>query len=188
MKQQFLLGSNRCAWEEVRIALGEHAVCKLVDQRPSLYEEVSKHGVRFPASQESNDVGVDIRTEKGHGTASAKGLCGNIFCCESNGWAHNGCGHVKSCSNVLGDHIVVAVGVIVSGKREVCGGAMLPVVQEPANGSMDGAAEMVAGCTLAKGLTMHAILLCVECVGDIVGHEEGQFREVLPGQDLVIVK
>jgi len=112
----------------------------------------------------------------------------NIFCYESNGWAHNGCGHAKSSSDVLGDHIVAAVGVIVGGEQEVCGGAMLPVVQEPANSSTDGAAEMVAGCTLAKGLTMYAILLRAERVGDIVGGEKGRFWEVPPGQDLVIVK
>jgi len=65
---------------------------------------------------------------------------------------------------------------------------VLPVVQELANGSTDRAAEMMAGSTLAKGLAMHAILLRVECVCNIVGHEEAWFGEVLPMQDLVVVK
>ncbi len=65
---------------------------------------------------------------------------------------------------------------------------VLAVVQEPANGGVDGTAEVVTRCTLAKGLATHAILLGTECVGDIVCHEEGWFRELLPRQDLVIVQ
>jgi len=39
------LGCSGRTWEEVKVALGEHTTSKLVDQGPSLYEEVSEHGV-----------------------------------------------------------------------------------------------------------------------------------------------
>jgi len=64
---------------------------------------------------------------------------------------------------------MAVVGTIVRGKRNVCRRAVLPVVQESANGSANGAAELVAGSALAKGFTMHTILLHAESVGDIIG-------------------
>jgi len=64
---------------------------------------------------------------------------------------------------------MAVVGTIVRGERKVCRRAMLPVVQESANGSTHRAAELMARGTLAKGFTMHTILLRAESVGDIIG-------------------
>jgi len=65
---------------------------------------------------------------------------------------------------------------------------VLAVVQEPANGGMDGTAEVVTRHALAKGFTMYAILLGAKSVGDIVSHEEGWLGKLLPRQDLVVVQ
>jgi len=67
-----------------------------------------------------NDVGVNVSTEEGHGAASAKGLSGNIFCCEADRWAYNGHGHTKSCCDVFGKNVVAVVGVIVGGEWQGC--------------------------------------------------------------------
>jgi len=62
---------------------------------------------------------------------------------------------------------MAVAGTIVCGKRKVCRRA-IAVVQKSANGSTNGAAEMMARSTLSKGFAAHPILLHAEHVGDTI--------------------
>jgi len=50
-------------------------------------------------------------------------------------------------------------------------------VLETLDGGLDGAAVVVARCTLSECFASNAILLCAECVGDVIGGEEVGFWE-----------
>jgi len=54
------LGSNDSAWEEVKVAIGQDALCKVVDKGSCLDKEVAEHDVIFPPSKEVDVIWVNI--------------------------------------------------------------------------------------------------------------------------------
>ena len=62
------VGSGR----EGEVAVGEHALGEVVVVGVSSDAEVTEHGVRFPAAEEVDDVGVDVGAEEGSGSAGAE--------------------------------------------------------------------------------------------------------------------
>ena len=56
-------------------AMVDHGLGEVADVGGSLDPEIAKHGVRLPAAEEGDGVGVDPSTEEGSGSAGTEGAC-----------------------------------------------------------------------------------------------------------------
>ncbi len=84
-----ILGGSK-AWEvwsihgnsRVRVhgkgAVVEHTGSKIAHDGFGLDMEVAQHLIGAPASDQSDDVGINLGTKKGHGAGGAKGPGGNV--------------------------------------------------------------------------------------------------------------
>jgi hypothetical protein len=66
-------GGDILARKESVVAALEHEAGKVAHNRLGLKVKVPEHFVRAPASNEADDVGVNVGKEKGHCTAGAEG-------------------------------------------------------------------------------------------------------------------
>ncbi len=162
---------------------------KLVDEWSGLDEKVAEHGVGFPATEESDDVGVHVSAEEGHGSPSVQGAGGDVAGGKADGVANGGGGHTEGCRDVLGEDATLAlVGVVIGCQGDVQWGLVVAVVEELSDGGTYGAAEVVARCSLAQGFAPDSILLGSEGVCDVVGSQEVVFWKGLPWEDAIVMK
>jgi len=116
----FCLGVAWGSQEKIKIAVSQHAGDKLVDKWPGLDEEVTEHGVRFPAAQEVDHVWVNVSAEEGHGPTSSKGAGRDVVGGKSHGVVNCGGGHVEGCHDVFGEDATPAlVGVIIGCQGDI---------------------------------------------------------------------
>jgi len=162
---------------------------RLVDEWSGLDKKVAEHGVRFPATEEADDVGVHVSAEEGHGSPSMKGVGRDVVGGKADGVANGGSGHMEGCHDVLGEDATLAlVGVVIGCQGDVQWGLVVAVVEEASDGGMYGATEVVARCSLAQGFALDSILLGSEGVCDVVGCQEVMFRKILPREDAIVME
>jgi hypothetical protein len=56
----------------------EHEAGKVAHDGLHLKVKIAKHFVRAPATDEADNIGINVSKEKGHCPTSAKGLCSDV--------------------------------------------------------------------------------------------------------------
>jgi len=141
LKKHFL-GGDISSWEEVKVAISEHALSKAVDQGACLDKEVVEHGVGFPAAEQADDVWVHISAEECHGAPGLEGAGRDVAGAEADGMANNGCCVAEGIGDVLGeDAVLVLGGVIISNEGAAWWQAVEAMVLEASDGGSDRAAK-----------------------------------------------
>ena len=65
--------------QESKGAALEHAGREIPHHRFSLHVEVAQHFVRAPATEQTNDITVDMGTKESHGARGPQRAGGNVF-------------------------------------------------------------------------------------------------------------
>ena len=69
---------NIAAWKKGKLAVRNHGARKVGHHRQCLGVKVAEDGIRFPAADELDNIGIDLATEECHGPAGTEGT-GAIF-------------------------------------------------------------------------------------------------------------
>ena len=85
---------------EGEVAVGEHALGKIVVVGVSSDTEVTQHGVRLPAAEELDDVGVNVGAEEGSGSVGAEAASAEELRVDSSGWLQVGGGQAQGPGDV----------------------------------------------------------------------------------------
>ena len=107
--------------EVVRSAL-EHKPCEVSHDGLHLKMKITEHFIRPPASNQADDIGVNLGQEKGHGATGMKGVGSDVGWEETNGGAERQDRHAKDggdvrwCDRAPGS-ASGRVGCVVCGKR-----------------------------------------------------------------------
>ena len=65
-------------WHESIVTAVEHEPGIILDEWNCVAVEISEHRVAFPATNNSNVIGVNAREEEGHGTTGTERACCNV--------------------------------------------------------------------------------------------------------------
>ena len=166
------LGRWRSQRVEGEVAPGGHGRGERGHEGGGLDVEIAKHGIRAPATDEANEVGVDLGAEESHGAARAEGAGLDIGGGEAIGGAMRGDKATEEGSHGAGSESVsdsVAAdrgveGVDGGGRR----GAEEAEVADAANESADGAERGVTAEAMPDLFTTDSVLL-----GGEGEHDEG---------------
>jgi len=109
------------ARDEVLCSALEHKPCKVLHDGLCLKMKIMKHFIILPASNQEDDIGVNMGQEKGHSTTGMKGAGGDVIGEETNGGAEHQNQHAKDggdvswCDRVPGS-ASSSIGLVVGGQ------------------------------------------------------------------------
>ena len=149
------------------VAAGQHFGGKVPHDRLCLDVEVTQHDIRVPPSKESDDIGVNIGTEQGHGTAGTEGAGRDVLGEEAQGGAKSSNGCAEEVRDVGGGDGVskgmVVQGEEVGGQGRVTWCLVSPEMDDSPGNGPRGAAHGGAAAAMVDNLTADTTLLGCEC-------------------------
>jgi hypothetical protein len=142
----------------------DHALSKFGGEGMGLYPEVPEHGIRLPATQELDGVGVDIGTEEGGGAARAQGASRDRVWGDPSFVLNLGSSMTKGVGDVArGDGVPVpAFARTVVVERSVGRGVDFLEVHADAGERFARAEEGIIGSGMTDLLPLDAVLLVIE--------------------------